>query len=168
MKKILTIVWVTCLMVFVSGLVMAREIVVCSEAGDGCDYTSIQTAIDNAADGDTITIGPGVYNEHDITIENKSLTLQGADPQNTVINAQGLGRGIYVYGYDNNEVVIANLQIRGCSADRGSGIFIYNHNSNKVTVYLKKLYILGNLATDMGGGIFSQLDYGGDLKVTMT
>jgi len=170
MKKILTIVWVTCLMVFVSGLVMAREIVVCSEAGDGCDYTSIQTAIDNAADGDTITIGPGVYNEHDITIENKSLTLQGADPQNTVINAQGLGSGLVIKSVNVNaarNVSIANLQIRGGSATNGAGVYIvHNDYGDTLTVYLQNLYILGNLASDMGGGVYAYVA-NGDLKVSI-
>jgi hypothetical protein len=61
---------------------------------------SIQVAIDSAADGDTVLVGPGVYNES-LTIESKSITLASqflmtGDPtfiDQTVISGAGLGAG---------------------------------------------------------------------------
>ncbi len=44
----------------------------------GCPFTKIQAALDAATDGDTITVGPGIYRENlKIT---KSVSLSGADP----------------------------------------------------------------------------------------
>ncbi len=42
----------------------------------GCAYTSIQSAINAAAPGATITIGPGTYTEN--VVVNKSVTLKGS------------------------------------------------------------------------------------------
>ncbi len=46
--------------------------------GAGSDYTTIQSAIDAAASGDTIMIASGTYNEN-LSIGGKFLTLQGVD-----------------------------------------------------------------------------------------
>jgi hypothetical protein len=42
----------------------------------GCAYTGIQAAIDAASPGDTITVGPGSYDEN--VVVNKSVTLEGS------------------------------------------------------------------------------------------
>lgn len=51
----------------------AATITVCPS---GCDYTSIQAAVNAASSGDTISIGAGTYDEQ--VIVNKGLTLVGA------------------------------------------------------------------------------------------
>ena len=49
----------------------------------GCKYTAIQAAVDDAADGGTIAVGPGVF-AGGVTIE-KNITLAGAGAKRTVI-----------------------------------------------------------------------------------
>lgn len=47
---------------------------------------SIQTAINNAGEGDTVKLAPGTYTEN-VQIKTKGLTLKGAGPDETTIQA---------------------------------------------------------------------------------
>ncbi|HSD57496.1 MAG TPA: protease inhibitor I42 family protein [Methanotrichaceae archaeon] len=58
----------------VAGVPAHAEIRVCS---DGCEYSSIQAAIDSASPGDEITVESGTYAENLIT--GKTVMLQGLD-----------------------------------------------------------------------------------------
>ena len=51
----------------------------------GQDYTSIQAAVENASDGDTIYVYSGIYYEN-ISSEGKSLILTGQNRDNTIID----------------------------------------------------------------------------------
>ncbi len=57
------------------GAVKAQALDVCAE---GCSYTTIQAAVDAAANGDTITVGPGTYVEQVVITKNLSLIGVGA------------------------------------------------------------------------------------------
>jgi hypothetical protein len=61
---------------------------VCSS---GATYTSIQSAIDAANNGDTISICDGTYNERNIQITKNNLTIMGAsgNRDNVIINRSG-------------------------------------------------------------------------------
>ena len=60
------------------------------------------------------------------------VTLLGAGPAATIIDAQGLGRGIFGDGV--SDCRIENLQVRGAYADiYGAGILLRNVTNN-VTV----------------------------------
>lgn len=55
----------------------------------GSDFSSIQAAIDNAVDGDVVTIGPGTFNETvDVNVQN--LTVVGSG-RGTLIDGQSQG-----------------------------------------------------------------------------
>ncbi|MEM4713762.1 MAG: NosD domain-containing protein, partial [Candidatus Bathyarchaeia archaeon] len=71
------------------------------------DYTTIQEAINNATEGDTVYVRAGVYNES-INI-NKSIQLVGEDKATTVINGSGSGS---VAKVSANNVSIVNFTIR--------------------------------------------------------
>jgi len=62
--------------------------------GSGGCLGSIGAAVSAAASGDTIQVAAGTYKEL-VTIK-LSLTLVGASPQNTIIDAMGLSNGIFM------------------------------------------------------------------------
>ncbi len=98
------------------------------------DYAQIHDAVQAAAAGDTVLVAAGTYNDctHETegpgttpacVIMQSGVTLRGAGPEATIINAQSLGRGIYVHDTDN--VRIENLQVREAYAEiYGAGILV--------------------------------------------
>ncbi|MFT4244567.1 MAG: NosD domain-containing protein, partial [Candidatus Woesearchaeota archaeon] len=85
------------------------------EGGD--NYSTIQAAINAAQDGDTILVGPGVYDESFIV--NKELNLIGTN--NPVINGK--------IELNSNNIIIDGLKING--TDRGVEFY---HNLDHITV----------------------------------
>ena len=76
--------------------------------GLGQAYTTIQAAINDANQGDMIIVHEGIYNEN--VVINKSLTIQGTDKENVIIDGTGLsGKGVSV---EADYVTIKNLTIR--------------------------------------------------------
>ncbi len=75
------------------------------------NYTRIQDAIDNASDGDTVYVFPGVFKEH-VSI-NKSILFQGSDHRTTIIDGQGLPDHIVTCVGTN--AVIAGFTIHNCT-----------------------------------------------------
>lgn len=61
----------------------SAEITISKEKG--AKYQSIQQAIDNAKDGDSILIKPGIFQEN--VVVNKSIRLKGSGPNKTVITS---------------------------------------------------------------------------------
>ena len=58
------------------------------------DYPTIQDAIDNASDGDTIQVRSGTYYEN--VFVDKSVTIIGEDKETTIIDGNLLGDVVYV------------------------------------------------------------------------
>lgn len=83
-------------------------------------YSSIQEAINNATDGDTINISSGLYYER-LTI-NKPLTLEGEDKDTTIVDARGNGT---VFDVVSESVTITDFTIQGsgCSCAEYAGIY---------------------------------------------
>ena len=96
----------------------------------GEDYDTIQEAINAANPGDTIIVKEGVYFEFNILI-NKSITLIGENPTNTIIDGQETERPIIVIISPN--VRISNFTIMNTTKMRETyGIMI--HNAVNVTL----------------------------------
>ncbi|RLF52015.1 MAG: hypothetical protein DRN11_01800, partial [Thermoplasmata archaeon] len=76
--------------------------------GDGPgNYSKIQDAINNASDGDTIIVYPGIYYEN--IIVDKSIRLIGENKETTIIDGMKKGNVIKISA---NNVVIKNFTIR--------------------------------------------------------
>jgi len=120
-----------------SGSAAAKDIVVCKS----CTYQTIQSAVDVAVNGDSITIAAGRYTEN-VTIAGKGLTLQGATSGITEVDAAGRGPvftlGTAVAGGTDYLIEIHNLTIArgnhitgtlvggGVQVRKGSYLHLYN------------------------------------------
>ncbi|MDQ3983444.1 MAG: right-handed parallel beta-helix repeat-containing protein [Actinomycetota bacterium] len=81
------------------------------------DFKTIQAAVDAAASGSTIVIGPGVY-KGDVSITTDDLVVKGVDRFRTVLHGDDRrSNGFVVTGAD--EVTIANLTVRNFT---GTGV----------------------------------------------
>ncbi len=91
-------------------------ITVCPQGPPACQFSKIQEAINAAADGAIIMIGPGIYTEN-ITIT-KSLTLQGSSTSVTILqsvpgfqDAQGKNPLVTVQSPQGREILLRLRQL---------------------------------------------------------
>jgi parallel beta-helix repeat protein len=90
---------------------------------------SIQEAINNAIDGETILIKKGQYDIADAIIVNKTVTLLGEQANETIIDGQGTTT--LILSILANKAEIQNLTIRNCAA-YGYGIHIKDVTNVKI------------------------------------
>lgn len=114
-------------------------------AGDGTgDFTNIRPAVEAAASGDVIVVGPGTYTGTgavDIALTGKTLTISGSDP--------------------NNPVVVAGTII-DCRAEGEFGLHFIQMGPNKDTnLTLVGLTITHSTKSQSGGAV---LCHGGTLR----
>ena len=125
---------------------------------DGYYYTSIQPAIDDAVDGDTVLVHPGIYYEN-IVIDHKDIyfgslfltTNNRAYIHSTVIDGNNYGNCVIVEGIgniDNLETHVVGFTIQNGYADEGSGVWAFSSNPE---IYHNKIRF--NVAWDHGAGI---------------
>ncbi|MCH2133806.1 MAG: S8 family serine peptidase [Phycisphaerales bacterium] len=97
----------------------------------GCTYSSLQDAINAASNGDTITVGPGVYTGAPLTpavmqTYGKQLTIQSTNgAEETIIDGQGVRRGLLCDHGEPIDTVIDGFTFRNGQAvdyDFGDGV----------------------------------------------
>lgn len=143
-----------------------QTLFVCSD-GSG-DYTSIQAAVDAAAEGDSLAICAGTYSvgsSSGIDLGSKNLFIYGipGDPALVIVDAGGSAgspsRGFFIHGGQDNRTVVQGMTIRnGWKGTGGGGAFpdttrgggIYVRGASPI---LRNLIVEDCLAVD-GGGIF--------------
>lgn len=118
---------------------------------NGCNYTTIQAAIDAAGEGDLVEVGSGTYNEN--VIVDKRVTLRGVNTGEgaPVVNARGNGsavllkaagvflEGLYItnagpYPSAGIEVVSSDSVVTGCAVMNSNWAGIYLKGSANTTV----------------------------------
>lgn len=70
--------------IIVTSLFLVRSLTPISSITVPDDYSSIQSAVDHALDGQTILVRKGTYTEQQITID-KTVSLIGENPENTIL-----------------------------------------------------------------------------------
>jgi len=122
-------------------------------------YRRIQSAIDDAKDGDIIEIRPGLYTgagNYDLDPNGAAITICSTDPNDsnvtasTIIDANKAGRGFYIHSGEDANFVVAGLTLRNCATNvSGGGIYCYD-SSPTITMCV----IINNEAEGSGGGIY--------------
>lgn len=114
---------------------------------EGANYKSIQNAVDNATDGDTVLVYPGNYTENVHVSKELTITSLSENPVDTVIHAANSEDDVFNVVADN--VTIKGFGISGARTDQygddKAGIYFEGVN-NSVT---KKNNVFSN-----GYGIF--------------
>ena len=142
-------------------------------SGDAPDITS---AVASAAEGDLIYVYPGTYEEHDITID-KTLLVKGVTGrENTIVDAQSLGRCFYFNSSSGDaaldgftlrngltsgssrgaglsclspDVTIRSCTVENCQADYAGGMHFSNASATVEDCIIKNC-----TANDYGGGMY--------------
>jgi parallel beta-helix repeat protein/predicted outer membrane repeat protein len=143
----------------------------------GYPYTSIQAAIDEAQNGDTIIVHDGTYTEN-INFKGKAVTIQSQNGSDvTIIDGGGSGSVVTFNSGEGSESVLSGFTIQNGSATSGGGILCTNASSpsiikcdikdnsatNGAGIYcssssrptITNCTITDNASTGMGGGIYS-------------
>lgn len=117
------------LFVSVSHLLVADTLCVNASGNSKC-YTTIGAAVAAASAGDQINVASGQYFES--VVISKPLSLVGAGPDLTIINAHGQANGIYVDGVDNGG--LSNVLVSGFTVLNANyeGILLTNTNNSLI------------------------------------
>jgi len=116
-------------------------------------YSSIQSAIDNATDGDVIEAAACTHYES-IDFKGKSITVRSFDPddwdvvEKTIIDANGREKAVYFHNSEDANSVLKGFKITG-GARRG----IY---CNGASPTVANCLITGNGEDDEGGGMYNR------------
>ncbi|MCP4708695.1 MAG: hypothetical protein GY869_08730, partial [Planctomycetes bacterium] len=117
------------------------------------EYNTIQAAINDADEYDTIVVSPGIYHEN-ILMGGKNIVLTSLDPNDPVLVADTVIEGdetSSVVTFSGSETAVCLLRgftITGGYAVRGGGIV-----GNGTLATIDSCVIEYNTATDVGGGL---------------
>jgi parallel beta-helix repeat protein len=112
------------LLTFVSGGCAANTYTVCPDGG--CNYTSIQAAINASQPGDTIEVHSGIYYEN-VNV-NKQLILRSVDTGigKPIVDASGNGSAITLA---HDGIVLDGFTAINASSYPEAGILVYSNNN---------------------------------------
>jgi len=124
-RKIIIILY---LLILNAGLVSAETL----NVGQGQAYSTIQSAIDSAKNGDTILVGEGTYKENPL-IKTSGISIIGKNKENTILDGGKSSSGIKIDMVNN--VVLSGFTIRnsGAGGSQDAGITIYKGIDNTVS-----------------------------------
>jgi len=132
-----------------------------SSSCSATDYTSIQNAVNAAASGDIILVGPGTYKEY-VTISTDSLSLFGAQAgrdareerddskKESIVDASGTGNPTFTIAATAPFVVIDGFTIRGgTGTPYAGGVVLQNIPGPSEIVGVQ---VVNNIIEDNAGG----------------
>ncbi|MDP6519166.1 MAG: right-handed parallel beta-helix repeat-containing protein [Planctomycetota bacterium] len=122
--------------------------------GDGSQanpFCSLQDALNSSADGDTLRVAPGTYFEN-VILEGRSIAvISTAGPQNTFIDAAGLGTALTFRNAGGTTPLFEGFTLQGGSgtAGQGGGLLI-----DGAAPTVRNCIITANHTPGQGGGVY--------------
>ena len=125
------------------------------------NFTTIQAAIDDANDGDTVEVQPGTYTgsgNRDIDFNGKAITLRSATgPENCIIDCNGTDsephRGFYFHsGEEPNSILDGFTITGGYGNEQGGAIYCYSSHPLITNCNITGNAVNGSISE--GGGIY--------------
>ena len=120
----------------------------------GCTFASIQDAIDASSDGDVIEIAAGTYHEHDLSPQQKAITIRGATDLDgmpaTTIDSLGLGDNIMAFFAEGNDTIIEHLVFTGVAGGGWAAVTMFHARPTMINCTF-----VGNETTGIGGGVYN-------------
>jgi parallel beta-helix repeat protein len=122
------IILIVCLLILNAGIASALTL----NVGQDQAYSTIQSAIDAAKNGDTILVGEGTYNENPL-IKTNGISIIGKNKGQTIIEGGNTSSGIRIDGVNN--VIISGFTIKnsGGGGQEAAGVTIFNGQGNTVS-----------------------------------
>jgi parallel beta-helix repeat protein len=118
-------------------------------SGSG-NYTTIQAAVDNASDGDTVFVFDESSPYKELIIVTKSLAIQGENKSTTIIDSGG-------FNISANQVMVSGFTIQNSDTCVYIDFSSYTIISNNIISYMEVygIGVYGNNNLIMGNDIFS-------------
>lgn len=107
--------------------IVAADTITVDSSGEG-DYTSVQQAVNNSVDGDTILVNKGVYVENVDVDKKLTIISKSGNPEDTIV--QALSPGDHIFHVTANNVTIKGFSLINSSS--GSGIYLDSVQYNTI------------------------------------
>jgi len=147
----------------IAGLAILGVVAVCEGRtitvdDDGpADFSTIQAAIDDSNDGDTVLVADGTYTgdgNRDIDFRGKAITVTSENgPKNCIIDCNGTEserhRGFYFHNDEGVDSILSGVTVKEGYAGGGGGI-VCSESSPTIT----NCIIIANNAAGNGGGLY--------------
>ena len=134
----------TAVLAVLAGIASSQARIITVDDDGPADFNTIQAAIDDANDGDTVSVATGTYNES--IVMKDGVPVHGAGADVTTIDGGGAG---HVVTFSFVSATISGFTITGSSpTDHYAGIHVYashvNVEDNTIVANQKAIRVLGN------------------------
>ena len=124
------------------------------------DFNTIQEAIDDCNNGDTVLVASGIYKgpgNYNIALDDRSITVRGESAYTCVIDCNNLGCGFSFDGEQDTNSTIDGFTIINGNKKYGGAIYGYGRPNvmpsySPSTLTISNCIINGNNATSNGSG----------------